>query len=195
MLRVLKQRTARFQLLPALSDRVVEHRLFFTFHSSFFTLILGLPTLDRFPRFSAKSLKWPSICIQVVPKTAEIDQTWPFFLLPSSAVALPHYPQPLTKHTWAIDLSPQAKHRDARPRAVGARECGSWARLPHVFNPRSRVCGVSLVATGQDTTRILLIVAGGRRSATARGWNGKMANLFRFAPFRGKLEVQSPTMK
>ena len=69
----------------------------------------GLPTLDRFPQFSAIARKWPLIGLQVTPKTAEIDQTWPFFLLPSSAVALLHYPQPSTKHTWALDRSPHAK--------------------------------------------------------------------------------------
>ena len=41
-------------------------------------LPFGLPTLDRFPQFSAIARKWPSIAIQVMPKTAEIDQTWPW---------------------------------------------------------------------------------------------------------------------
>ena len=64
-----------------------------------------------------------------------------------------------------------------------------------VLNPRSRVCGVSLLATGQGNMRILLTVADNRRSAAARGLNGKMANLFRFAPFRGQVQVQSVPMK
>ena len=59
----------------------------------------GLPTLDRFPQFSAMIQKRTSIGIQVMPKTAEIDQPWPFLLLPSSAVALLHYLQPSKKHT------------------------------------------------------------------------------------------------
>ena len=104
----------------------------------------GLPTLDRFPRFSAMLQKRTSIGIQVMPKTAEIDQIWSFFLFPSSAVALLHYPQPSTKHTWALDLSPQAKHRDARPRVYDFGCLASYN--PRVFNPRSRVSALSVVA-------------------------------------------------
>ena len=72
--------------------RVTAYSSLFTLHS-----LLGLPTLDRFPRFSAVVLKRSSVCSGVMPKTAEIDQTWPFFLLPTSAVALLHYLQPSTK--------------------------------------------------------------------------------------------------
>ena len=64
-----------------------------------------------------------------------------------------------------------------------------------VLNPRSRVCGISLLASGQGNMRILLTVADNRKSAAARGLNGKMANLFRFAPFRGQVQVQSVPMK
>ena len=96
----------------------------------------GPPTLDRFPQFSSIARKWPLIGLQVTPKTAEIDQTWPFFLLPSSAVALLHYPQPSTRHSWSLDLSPQAKHRDARPRAVGAWERGGVGTAPACLQPK-----------------------------------------------------------
>ena len=43
--------------------------------------------------------------------------------------------------------------------------------------------------------RILLIVADIRRSATAEGWNGKMANLLRFAPFRGGLKCNQGKLR
>ena len=83
-------------------------------------------------------------------------------------------------------------------RRVSAIQGRAFAGMPQpsrVFSPRSRVCGVSLLATGQGNMRVLLTVADNRKSATARGLNGKMANLFRFAPFRGGLEVQSAPMK
>ena len=171
----------------------------------------GLPTLDRFPQFSTTTRKRPFIGTRLVPKTAEIDQTWPFFLIPSSAVALLHYPQPSTKYTWSLDFSPQAQHRDARPRVCSSgclvsqksvhsnRRCAARVCLtshnPRCLYPRSRVCGVSLLATDQRNMRVLLTVADNRKSATARGLNEKMANLFRFAPFRDQVQVQSVPMK
>ena len=63
-------------MLPTLSDSGSGRWSAFSF---------GLPTLDRFPQFSAIARKQPSFDIQVMPKTADIDQTWPFLLLPSSA--------------------------------------------------------------------------------------------------------------
>ena len=39
----------------------------------------GLTTVDRFPQFSAIAKKRLFICIQMMPKTAEIDQGWPSF--------------------------------------------------------------------------------------------------------------------
>ena len=76
LLRDMKQPLARFQLRQTLFgsvSRVEAGRS-----------APCLPTLDRFPQFSAMVRKWPSTDIQVVPETAEIDQTWPFFLLPQS---------------------------------------------------------------------------------------------------------------
>jgi hypothetical protein len=70
----------------------------------------GLPTLDRFPLFSDIDLKRSAIGVQVMPKTAEIDQTWPFLPLPSYAVALLRYSQSSTKCIWSLDSSPQAEH-------------------------------------------------------------------------------------
>ena len=70
---------------------------------------LGLPTLDRFPQFSAIAREYPSMDIRVMPKTAEIDQSWPLFLLPTSAIALFPYPRQSTERTRSLDLSPQAK--------------------------------------------------------------------------------------
>ena len=83
-------------------------------------------------------------------------------------------------------------------RRVSSTQSRAFAGMPQplrVLNPRSRVCGVSLLASGQGNMRILLTVADNCKSATARGLNGKMANLFRFAPFRGQVQVQSVPMK
>ena len=41
----------------------------------------------------------------------------------------------------------------------------------------------------------MLIAASNRKSATAEGWNGKMANLLRFAPFRGVLKCTQGELK
>ena len=41
----------------------------------------------------------------------------------------------------------------------------------------------------------MLIASDNHKSATAKGWNGKMAMLLRFAPFRGRLEVRLAPMK
>ena len=83
-------------------------------------------------------------------------------------------------------------------RRVSSTQSRAFAGVPQpsrVFSPRSRVCGVSLLSSGQGNMRILLTVADNRKSATARGLNGKMANLFRFAPFRDQVQVQSAPMK
>ena len=63
----------------------------------------GLLTLDRFPLFSVIAWKRPSIGFQVMPKTAEIDQTWPWSPAHwhkkyNEAITYPHQSQPpLTK--------------------------------------------------------------------------------------------------
>ena len=73
---------------------LVLHFSLFIFHSH-----TGLPALDRFPRFSARTTHWQTVPFQGMPKTAEIDQIWPFTLLPSSAVALFPYLRQSTEHT------------------------------------------------------------------------------------------------
>ena len=160
-LRDLKQFTARVQFEEHCPTVAAEWRTDY-----------GLPPLDRFPQFSAISRKRSSIGAQAMPKTAEIDQTWPFFPLP----------------TFAVGVS-------RRVSSTQSRAFAGMTQPLRVLNPRSRVCGVSLLATGQGNMRILLTVADNRRSAAARGLNGKMANLFRFAPFRGQVQVQSVPMK
>ena len=83
------------------------------------------------------------------------------------------------------------RKRNSEPRDHGRVLLGASRRTtPCVFNPRSRVCDVSLLATGQRNTRVLLTVADNRKSATARGWHGKMAMLLRFVPFRVELGAQ-----
>ena len=121
----------------------------------------GLPTLDRFPQFSAYR---PEMAFNWYSSSAENSRN-------RSNLAI-----------LAVTIF----------RGCAARR---HRTPPHVFIPRSRVSALLIVATGRGNTRVWLIVAGSRRSATARGWNGKMATLLRFAPFRGNLEVQSPTMK
>ena len=74
----------------------------------------GLPTVDRFPQFSAIAKKRLFICIQVMPKTAEIDQGWPSFRASLTRSRSFVYLRQSTKHTWSLELLPQAKnHRRA----------------------------------------------------------------------------------
>ena len=136
-----------------------------------------------------------------MPKTAEIDQTWPFFPLPTSAVALFLYLRH-RQSTRGPLISRRMQNTETRDRMYA---CGVSRRVPftqgrafagmpqplRVFSQRSRVCGVSLLATGQGNMRVLLTVADNHKSTTAKGWHGKMAMLLRFAPFRGQVQVQS----
>ena len=116
------------------------------------------------------------IAIQGVPKTAEIDQTWPFFLLPTSAVALLSYLRQSTKCAWHLYHTQQAKyHRRATAdgRRVVAGDYGH-AILPGrmapgrttllAFNPRSRACGVPLELPRSGTICALLNGADSERA-------------------------------
>ena len=98
-----------------------------------------------------------------------------------------------TKRTWSLNLWLQAKPR--RATAEMRFRLFRIAQPTHILNPRARVCGISLEAKGQGDTRVGLIVADTRKSAPARGWNGKMAMLLRFVPFRAELQVQLAPMK
>ena len=83
-------------------------------------------------------------------------------------------------------------------RRVSSAQGRAFAGMPQpsrVISPRSRVSALLTVATGRGNTCAWLIVAGSHRSATVRGLNGKMANLFRFAPFRDQVQVQSVPLK
>ena len=153
-LRDMKQLVARFECYRHCPAVLADRRTDFS-----------LPLLDRFPLFSAIVRERPFIVIQVPPKTAEIDQTWPLFPLPSSAVALFQlpatinqtrvYPQHLatTKNAETRDLG--LKIRGAELRVQGSlRRIGSGARragtretpcaTAHVFSPRSRVSAFRL---------------------------------------------------
>ena len=74
--------------------------------------------------------------------------------------------------------------RDRRMRVVRGRRT-----TPRVFNPRSRVSALSVVARGQGNTCVWLIVADREGARPRKTVMGKMANLLRFAPFRGELEI------
>ena len=54
---------------------------------------------------------------------------------------------------------------------------------------------VPLAERNQGSKCALSTVADSRRSATAKGLHGKMANLLRFAPFRVKLKIFLRTME
>ena len=73
-----KQLRARFELLTTLSDSGARGD----------RPPFGLPTVLRFARFRAIGIQLALISIQVRRETAQTAKGWPFFLLPSSAVAL-----------------------------------------------------------------------------------------------------------
>ena len=153
----------------------------------------GLPTLDRFPQFSAYRSElayyWRSgdaensrnrSNLAILPLTdfrgrapalsATIDKTH-LVLRPLAASETPR--------RATVDAG-FGMSRIAQPTYL----CHKVSSPSRVYNPRSRVLALSVVARGRGNTRVWLIVAGNRRSATARGWNGKMANfcgLRRFA--------------
>ena len=60
----------------------------------------------------------------------------------------------------------------------------------HVFNPRSRVCGVSLLAHDQGTMCILLTVSDAERARPRKMVTGRTARFDRFPLFSASLECK-----
>ena len=88
----------------------------------------------------------------------------------------------------SLATSETPRRATAGCRRVGAQECGSWVRPPYVFNPRSRVCGVSLLATGHGITRILLIVAGSEGARPREAGTGIWPTFFDLRRFAANLK-------
>ena len=65
---------------------------------------------------------------------------------------------------------------------------------PCAFNPRSRVSALLVVARGCENTRVWLIVAGNRRSATTRGRNGKWPTFCGLRRFASNLKPRSTAL-
>ena len=142
------------------------------------SLTLGLPTLDRFPQFSAIDRKRPSIGIQVKPKTAEIDQSWPYSPLPSQRSRTPPSgPCGLTV-VRGIPCTICNRRQSTRghltfvtSETVRRATTDVWlvgvAQPSRVFNPRSRVSALLIAARGRGSTRVMLIDADNHRNATA----------------------------
>ena len=136
----------------------------------------GLPTFLRFARSRVIGIPMAMIVLEIGRETAQTAKGWPFSVPASRGRAL------------AVICNNQQSASDVR----GLKLCSR--RMLHaspVFNPRSRVSALLIVARDRGTRRVWLIVADNRRSATARGWNGKWPTFFdlrRFASnFRSNL--------
>ena len=104
---ILQQLFARFQLLPTLSDSVVQGD----------RPPFGLPTVLRFARFRVIYISLALISLQVRRETAQTAKGWPFLLLPSFADALLRLPAAID-HTHMFPR-PLAATNNAETRDLG----------------------------------------------------------------------------
>ena len=126
----------------------------------------GLPTLDRFPQFSAIALNWRRLASRDCRKQQKSIKLGHFYCYPlprSRSFSIRNHRQ----STLGPSIFLRKRNTETRDRRCVVRGV-SRRTTTHVFNPRSRVSALLIVARGRGTKCAWLIVAGNRRSATPR---------------------------
>ena len=151
--------------------------------------------LVRFPRFRANVLLLTDVAQSVKARNSRKRTNYAIFTGQPLAGALFRLPATVDKVRMIPGFFATGKtlrRAPARQRLSGRLKRSNTTQLsnlsdehPHVSigqtpsRAGARLC-VSLAARGQGNMRALLTVARNRKSAPARGWNGKMALLGRF---------------